>query len=140
VWDLTVQQDHDFYVVTRIGDLLVHNCDEATGTVFDRIVGTQAAEPGTVFPKSFNLTRSAGDDVWVAPNATRHIVEDTAHLPLSTRAVAQQVQLQGLADAVDNAVVGNWENMQVSNGWELIFSQARNGGVNPVLKHAQPLG
>jgi hypothetical protein len=32
------------------------------------------------------------------------------------------------------------ERMQVSRGWELIFSEPRGAGTNPVLKHARYIG
>lgn len=55
------------------------------------------------------------------------------------RGIAEQQRLTGLADAVDGAVVGRWGQMQVSGGWELIFSAPRSAGMNPVLIHARYL-
>jgi hypothetical protein len=108
--------------------------------VFDRIEATQAPrDVGSVLPKSFNLSTASGDRVWVAPNATKHIWEETRGLTFG-RAISQEQRLIGLAGAVDNATVGNWEKIQVSGGWELIFSQPRGAGVNPVLKHARYVG
>jgi hypothetical protein len=108
--------------------------------VFDRIEPTQAPrEVGSVLPKSFNLSTASGDRVWIAPNATKHIWEETRGLTFG-RAISQEQRLIGLADAVDNATVGNWERMQVSRGWELIFSEPRDTGINPVLKHARYIG
>ena len=108
--------------------------------VFDRIEATQAPrDVGSVLPKSFNLSTASGDRVWVAPNATKHIWEETRGLTFG-RAISQEQRLIGLADAVDNATIGNWEQMQVSRDWELIFSEPRGGGINPVLKHARYVG
>ena len=108
--------------------------------VFDRIEGTQAPrDVGSVLPKSFNLSTASGDRVWIAPNATKHIWEETRGLAFG-RAISQEQRLIGLADAVDNAKVGNWERMQVSREWELIFSEPRGAGINPVLKHARYIG
>jgi hypothetical protein len=56
------------------------------------------------------------------------------------RAISQEQRLVGLAGAVDNATIGNWEQIQVSRDWELIFSKPRSAGVNPVLKHARYIG
>lgn len=107
--------------------------------VFDRIEETQAPRDiGSVLPKSFNLSTSSGGKVWVAPNATKHIQEETRGLSFG-RAISQEQRLAGLAGAVDGATVGNWEQMQVSRGWELIFSRPRKAGDNPVLKHARYL-
>ena len=108
--------------------------------VFDRIETTQAPrDVGSVLPKSFSLSTASGDRVWIAPNATKHIWEETRGLTFG-RAISQEQRLIGLADAVDNAAVGNWERMQVSRGWELIFSAPRGAGINPVLKHARYIG
>jgi hypothetical protein len=108
--------------------------------VFDRIEATQAPrDVGSVLPKSFNLSTASGDRVWIAPNATKHIWEETRGLTFG-RVISQEQRLIGLADAVDNATVGNWERMQVSRGWELIFSKPRGAGINPVLKHARYIG
>ena len=108
--------------------------------VFDRIEAIQSPrDVGSVLPKSFNLSTASGDRVWVAPNATKHIWEETRGFAFG-RAISQEQRLIGLADAVDNATVGNWERMQVSRGWELIFSKPRGTGVNPVLKHARYVG
>jgi hypothetical protein len=108
--------------------------------VFDRIEVTQAPRDiGSVLPKSFNLSTASGDRVWVAPNATKHIWEETRGLTFG-RAISQEQRLIGLADAVDNATIGDWEKMQVSRDWELIFSEARSAGINPVLKHARCIG
>ena len=108
--------------------------------VFDRIEETQAPRDlGSVLPKSFNLSTSAGDRVWVAPNATKHIWEETRGLTFG-RGISQEQRLIGLADAVDHATIGDWERIQISRGWELIFSEPRGAGINPVLKHARNTG
>jgi hypothetical protein len=108
--------------------------------VFNRIEETQEPRDiGSVLPKSFNLSVDSGGKVWVAPNATKHIWEETRGLTFG-RPVSQEQRLAGLADAVDGATVGNWEQMQVSRGWELIFSPPRKAGDNPVLKHARYTG
>ena len=77
--------------------------------------------------------------LWVAPNATKHIWEETRGLTFG-RAISQEQRLIGLAGAVDSATIGKWEQLQVSRGWELIFSEPRAAGVNPVLKHARHIG
>jgi hypothetical protein len=108
--------------------------------VFDRIESTQPPrDVGSVLPKSFNLSTTTGDRVWVAPNATKHIWEETRGLTFG-RGISQEQRLIGLADAVDHATIGNWEQIQVSRGWELIFSKPRRTEANPVLKHARYLG
>jgi len=108
--------------------------------VFDRIEATQAPrDVGSCLPKSFNLTTASGDRVWVAANATKHIWEETRGLTFG-RTISQEQRLIGLAEAIDNATIGNWEQMQVSRDWELIFSEPRSAGINPVLKHARYVG
>ena len=49
--------------------------------VFDRIEATQEPrDVGSVLPKSFNLSVPSGGKVWVAPDATKHIWEETRGL------------------------------------------------------------
>jgi len=80
--------------------------------IFDRIESTQAPrDVGSVLPKSFNLSTATGDRVWVAPNATKHIWEETRGLTFG-RGISQEQRLIGLADAVDNATIGKWEKIQ----------------------------
>ena len=80
--------------------------------VFDRIEATQAPrDVGSVLPKSFNLSTASGDRVWVAPNATKHIWEETRGLTFG-RAISQEQRLIGLAGAVDSATIGKWEQLQ----------------------------
>ena len=108
--------------------------------VFDRIEATQEPrDVGSILPKSFNLTIGSGGKVWVAPNAAKHIWEETRGLTFG-RPVSQEQRLAGLADAAGGATAGDWEQMQVPRGWELIFSRPRNAGDNPVLKHARYTG
>jgi hypothetical protein len=107
---------------------------------FDRTEATQQPrDTGSVLPKPFNLPVTSGGKAWAAPNSTKHIWEETRGLAFG-RPVSQEQRLAGLADAVDGATVGNREQMQVSKGWELIFSPPRNAGDNPVLKHARYTG
>nr|WP_258526873.1 RHS repeat-associated core domain-containing protein [Enterobacter cloacae] len=46
-----------------------------TGTVWDDINPTQSNYPGTVIPKSFEMTLPNGQRVWVHGNATEHMAE-----------------------------------------------------------------
>jgi hypothetical protein len=106
-----------------------------------RITATQGPREATsALPKSFNIVRTDGTEVWASPNATKHIWEETRHLDPMNRRIAEQLRVDDLVGAVDNAVVGNFEQIQVVNGWELIFSPGRSEGLNDVLKHARHLG
>jgi hypothetical protein len=90
--------------------------------------------------KGENVGAIGGGDRWKSTDSgTKHIWEETRGLTFG-RAFSQEQRLIGLTDAVDNATVGNWEQMQVSRGWELIFSEPRDEGINPVLKHARYIG
>lgn len=54
-----------------------------TNTVFDAIKGTQPVYPGSVIPKSFEMTLPNGHKVWVHGNATEHMAEYAASRPLT---------------------------------------------------------
>lgn len=77
--------------------------------------------------------------MWVHPNATKHMWEETRGLTFGRR-LSEELRLKGLADAVDRAVIGEWDEMQTVQGWQLIFSRPLSEGLNPVLKHARYLG
>lgn len=137
VYNFHVGTQHNYFVVVGDVAVLVHN---AAGHGLGRIAATQGPrDVGSVLPKSFNVVRRDGTGVWVNPNATKHIWEETRALGL-TRRVAEQLRVDDLVQAIDEAVVGNWEQIQVVRNWELIFSPARSEGLNTVLKHARHLG
>ncbi len=116
-----------------------------SATVWSSIKATQPVYAGTVIPRSFELTTSAGK-VWVHGNATEHMAEyATAMLGRGVNPqlvqVGSQVQLNSLKAAVDAASRGGMEYGKVirTGGWELIFAAPREAGQLPALKHALPL-
>ena len=138
VYNIHVEAHHNYYVLAGDLPVLVHN---AAGHGMSRIAATQAPrEASSVLPKSFTVTRADGAEVWVNPNATKHIWEETRHLAPQARRLGEQIRLDDLVEAIDGAVVGNFEEMQVVRDWELIFSRARDEGLADVLKHARHLG
>jgi|GEM_PF-3679443 len=115
-----------------------------TATVWDDIIPTQPNYPGSVLPRSFELTTKGGVKVWVHGNATEHIAEylkgvAVDHAPASVRMAAQQ-QLSSLQAAVDAAVANGapFGQMVKSGGWEIILQPAREAGQLPALVHARP--
>lgn len=113
----------------------------ATGTVWDRIAATQPVYSGTHIPKSFNLTTQSGRQVWVAPNSTKHIVEEIMHNGFS-RDLKTEDLLGSLVRSVDAATAHGiqYGRRTLEKGWELIIVPPRGGVGNPVLKHARRLG
>ncbi len=116
-----------------------------TGTVWDDITPTQPNYPGSVLPKSFELTTTNGTKVWVHGNATEHIAEFIKsraqyYTPDAVRLATQQ-QLSSLQSAVSTAIEGGIKYDQIMNvgDWELKFSAPRQQGQLPALNHAQPL-
>ncbi|GJH25799.1 filamentous hemagglutinin N-terminal domain-containing protein [Caballeronia novacaledonica] len=116
------------------------------GTVWDSIVATQPVYPGSVLPKSFELTLEDGLSVWVHGNATEHIAEYTQMIaknnPPEVVRLATQQQLASLEGAVNAVTKGGVPYNQLinSNGWELKFAPPRQPGQLPVLIHALPTG
>ena len=115
-----------------------------TGTVWDFIKSTQPNYPGSVIPKSFELSLSNGQTVWVHGNATEHIAEYAKmkavnYTPEAVRLASQQ-QLASLQAAVNTATKSGVPYDKVINvgGWELKFSPARDAGGYPALIHALP--
>jgi len=118
----------------------------ATGTVWDSIKATQPTYPGSVIPKSFEMSLPNGQSVWVHGNATEHLAEyaqmvATNNPPNVVRLTTQQ-QLASLQGAVNTATRGSVPYNQLVNvgGWELKFAPPRQPGQMPALIHALPTG
>lgn len=112
------------------------------GTVWDGVKATQPVYPGSVLPKSFELT-AGNTKVWVHGNATEHIAEYASGLASrgATRTqvdLATQTQLESLQSAVTQATRGGvpYGGTVRAGGWELAFGAPRSAGQLPVLKHA----
>jgi RHS repeat-associated protein len=115
-----------------------------TGTVWDAITATGAVHEGTVVPQSFTLA-TEGADVWVAPNASKHLAEyalGNIGRGVSTELVniGSQAQLTSLQAAVAAATTNGvaYDTLLNEAGWELIFQPARQAGDLPALIHALP--
>jgi len=119
--------------------------DLPTGTVWDDIRPTQPNYPGSVLPKSFELSTGNGVKVWVHGNATEHIAEfiqmkAVNYTPEVVR-LATQMQLKSLQSAVNAATMNGviYDQMMEVGGWELKFGAPKANGQLPVLFHAQPI-
>ncbi|WP_327429236.1 hypothetical protein [Streptomyces sp. NBC_01236] len=121
--------------------LAVEGAEFATKSVWTRIAATQPLYAGTLVPKSFNLITASGRRIWVAPNSTKHIVEEIMHNSFS-RNLKTEEMLTSLVRSVDAATASGiqYGRRTLSMGWELIIVPARGAGSNPVLKHARRLG
>ena len=111
-----------------------------TGTVWDFVRATQDAIPGTVVPRSFVMTAGSAE-VFVAPNATKHVGEYLTRLGASGNPMSAQAALGSLQASVGEALkkgVAYGEKVRVGQ-WELIFRAGRKPGELPALVHAQPL-
>ena len=118
-----------------------------TGTVWDSVTPTQGTLPVTELPRSFIL-ETEGENVWVAPNAVKHLQEDAAAL-INNQAVNPmfvQIQVQAnltsLQEAVGVATQNGitYDTLMNVGGWELKFSPGRAADQLPALFHAQPMG
>jgi RHS repeat-associated protein len=110
----------------------------STTNVFSRITATQPLIPNTQIPKSFMLSSSSGGEFWVAPNATKHMAEILGRGPASETAMSEQLLLESFDEAVSMAETQGimYEDLMYEGNWELIFSQPREAGLLPVIKHA----
>ncbi|WP_193555299.1 VENN motif pre-toxin domain-containing protein [Pantoea agglomerans] len=122
------------------------NSQLATGTVFDSIKGTQSVYPGSVIPKSFEMSLPNGQKVWVHGNATEHMAEYAAskavtHTPEAVR-LASQEELRSFQAAVNTATKNNMpygERITV-DGWQLEIKPPRAVGELPTIIHARYVG
>ncbi|WP_159399830.1 DUF6531 domain-containing protein [Streptomyces alboflavus] len=113
----------------------------ATGTVWERIAATQPPYQGTILPKSFNLTISSGRQIWVHPNATKHIIEEVKYSTFSQHLKTEDL-VASLVRAIDGATRNGIQfGRRIEHQkWELIIVPSKGGSGNPVLKHARRLG
>lgn len=126
--------------------MAIEGAGKKAGTVWDSIVATQPVYPGSILPKSFELTLGSGQSIWVHGNATEHIAEYAQMIaknnsPEVVRLATQQqlASLQGAVSAVTkNGVPFN--QLIKADGWELKFAPPRQSGKLPVLIHALPTG
>jgi len=111
-----------------------------TGTVWDHIKPTGVMYPNTKIPKSFEI--SLGDKkLWVAPNATKHMLEYIAeageishNMPINS-----QTLLHSFKSAVEHATASGIKYTKdpfVIDCWELMFSPPRADGLLSAVKHA----
>ncbi len=132
-------------VVARVGKASgaeETNSITKTGTVFDAITPTQSVYTGSVIPRSFEMSLSNGQRVWVAGNATEHLAEYAQmkalnYTPDAVR-LASQEQLVSLQSAVNVAIKNGVPYNQILSvdGWELKFAPPRQLGQLPSLIHA----
>ncbi|WP_423241057.1 hemagglutinin, partial [Erwinia amylovora] len=122
------------------------NSQLPTGTVFDSIKGTQPVYPGSVIPKSFEMTLPNGQKVWVHGNATEHMAEYAAskavtHTPEAVR-LASQEELRSFQSAVNSATKNNMPYGQrvTVDGWQLEIKPPRAAGELPTIIHARYVG
>ncbi len=118
----------------------------STGTVFDFIKGTQPVYPGSVIPKSFEMTLSNGQKVWVHGNATEHMAEYAAskaitHTPEAVR-LASQEELRSFQSAVNTATKDDmpYGRRITVDGWQLEIKPPRAEGELPTIIHARYIG
>ncbi|HDL8287052.1 TPA: hemagglutinin repeat-containing protein [Yersinia enterocolitica] len=116
-----------------------------TGTVFDSIKGTQPVYPGSVMPKSFEMTLPNGQRVWVHGNATEHMAEYAAskavtNTPEAVR-LASQTELRSFQAALDTATKNGMSYGRITvDGWQLEIKPPRAAGELPTVIHARYLG
>lgn len=116
-----------------------------TGTVFDSIKGTQPVYPGSVIPKSFEMTLPNGQKVWVHGNATEHMAEYAAskavtNTPEAVR-LASQTELRSFQAALDTATKNGMSYGRITvDGWQLEIKPPRAAGELPTVIHARYLG
>lgn len=141
-----------------------------TGTVWDSIRRVDAYDnyPGTYLPQAY-ITNIEGKDLFVAPNATRHIYEDLTRTIKSPNVdvggavpvwqakgpiqgetftylpdpLRTQTSLSSFHNGVANIIQTNkvqFNKIYYSNdGWEIIFAPPRSASELPAIKHARQL-
>ncbi len=94
--------------------------------------------PETQIPRWFELD-VADQRFWVAPNATKHMVEYLTRTPMTHgRPLNSQALLQSFQSSAESANRAGitFDKLVVSESWEFIFSAPRGAGELPCIKHA----
>lgn len=112
--------------------------------IWDEITQTQECYPNNVLPKSFTM-RVDDMTLWVHGNATKHMYEGVSSgrgSHASDQKLYIQLVLADFQQAVKVAIVDGFQygKTVVSEDWELIIAQPRDGGKYPVVKHARYVG
>jgi hypothetical protein len=139
--DLTPLQQPSSAIATQVYD--VPTASENTGTIWDSIqrISTYGDYPGTLLPKAY-ITTIEGKDLFIAPNATKHVHEEiTSSTPSPLRVQASLHSMhEGIADIIRNNQVEFGKIYVSQDGWEIIFAPPRANGELPAIKHARKLG
>ena len=145
------------------------NGANSTGTVWDSIkrVDAYGNYPGTVLPEAY-ITTIEGKQLFVAPNATKHLLEDLNKSipsrnvdigsaveswqrpitgeyfnqlpdPLRTQTVMRSMH-EGAADIIRNNNIEFGKRYLSQDGWEIIFAPPKTAGTLPAIKHARQIG
>lgn len=127
---------------TKAGQLVTSVGSNSGKTVWSLIKATQPNHPGTVIPRSFELTTTTGDKVWIHGNATKHLAEYAGmtanHYPPEVVRLVSQQQLASLHGAISSASSSGirYGEIMIIDGWELKFAPPRSPGKLPVVTHA----
>ena len=121
--------------------------DWNTSIIWEQLDLTQECYEGTELAKSFNIKTSLGD-MWVHPNATKHMHEAIISLKSDPRLkdsnplLYTQFILYDFWKSLDVSIKNGIEyNKIIQIGrWEFIFAKPRKEGLNPVIKHARFVG
>jgi hypothetical protein len=110
---------------------------QKTGTVWDSIKATGPSIAGTEIPSSFQLVAN-GRQLWVHPNATKHMGEYLASQGQASPGLSAQMVLSSFQAAVTQATAQGIRFGQriTAGGWQLEFSQ-RSTDPLPVILHAR---
>jgi len=111
-----------------------------SGTIWDDVAATGSRYSGTEMPRSLALGLDDGTQVWLHPNATKHLAERAAGAGTSGP-ISVQSQLRSLQAAISEVNRGGVSLGKIYNvgGWELQFG-IRTTDDLAVVNHARYVG
>ncbi|SFB48400.1 intein C-terminal splicing region [Amycolatopsis marina] len=141
VYNFEVEGDHNYYISDA--QLLVHNC--LVNTVYKFMKATDDFYPGTKLPRNFEFELENGLKVWMHPNGTKHIEEflNGKAVRPELRNVQMHWELGTLRKALSKAYENGapkFDEIFVSEGWELKIGPPREEGMLPAVYHARWVG
>jgi RHS repeat-associated protein/uncharacterized repeat protein (TIGR01451 family) len=134
----TLEAGEAEFLATLVPEELGVVGEASASTVWESMQATQEVYEGTSLPRSFVMSVAEGENVWVAPNATEHIVERVNSSIPTLANMQTQNMLSSLKAALTaaNAQGISLDKMIRIGDWELMFGAPRGAGEYAVLYHA----
>lgn len=138
--------DSMFHYFQKHNPELFESSYQGTSSVWNKITATDTCYPGTVLPKSFNMSTNNGT-MHITPNGTKHMHEllssknGLSHFKNSDPKLLTQFLLYNFDHALNTALSNGIKpnELAIAEGWEFKFNK-RKDDLYPAVFHARYRG